>query len=126
MNFITGVVFEMGDQLKFKPALLATYFEGLPFRLDISANFLFNDVFTLGAGYRIDNSVSGLAGFQIGNGMFLGYSYDYNTTSLGEFNQGSHEVILKFFLGGGGSRTKTTKTKSRKGQPKQIDSPRFF
>ena len=85
------------------------------------------NVFTLGAAYRLDNAVSGLAGFQISNGMFVGYAYDYNTNSLGEFNQGSHEVILKFYLGkGDGSSNRNRKNRNAKGKPKQIDSPRFF
>ncbi len=124
VNVIGGMVFELSDNLKFKPAFLASYFEGLPFRFDLSANFLINDIFTIGAGYRIDNAVSGLAGFQISSGLFLGYSYDYNTTSLGQYNSGSHEIILKFFLGEGGNRVKSDKSKNKKG--KQIDTPRFF
>jgi type IX secretion system PorP/SprF family membrane protein len=125
VNFIGATVFELSDQLKFKPAFLASYFEGLPLRLDLSANFLISDVFTIGAGYRIDNAVSGLAGFQISSGMFLGYSYDYSTTSLAQYNQGSHEVILKFYLGKGGNN-RQPKSKNAKGKPKQIDTPRFF
>ncbi len=126
VNMIGGVVFELGDNLQFKPAFLASYFEGLPFRFDLSANFLISEVFTVGASYRINNAVSGLAGFQIASGMFLGYSYDYSTTPLGQYNQGSHEMILKFFLGEGGNRLKPDRTKRQKGKTKQIDSPRFF
>ncbi|WP_188369707.1 PorP/SprF family type IX secretion system membrane protein [Muriicola marianensis] len=126
VNMIGGVVLELGDNLKFKPAFLASYFEGLPFRFDLSANFLISDVVTVGASYRVNNAVSGLAGFQISKGMFLGYSYDYSTTPLGQYNQGSHEMILKFFLGEGGNRVRPDRTKRPKGKQKQIDSPRFF
>lgn len=124
VNAIGGVVFELSDNLKFKPAFLAGYFEGLPFRFDLSANFLIGDLVTAGAAYRVNNAVSGLAGFQISSGVFLGYSYDYSTTPLGQYNQGSHEMILKFFLGEGGNRVKTDRKK--KGKPEQIDTPRFF
>ena len=124
-NFIGGYVFDFSDNLKFKPAVLANLISGSPVNLNISGNFLINDRFTLGASYRLDNAVSGLAGFQISSSMFLGYSYDYNTNPLGEFNSGSHEVILKFYLGKGegGGRSKDPKLK---GKPKQIDTPRFF
>lgn len=126
-NFIGGYVFSLSEGLKFKPAVLANLISGAPVNFNISGNFLINDRFTLGASYRLDNAVSGLAGFQISSTMFLGYSYDYNTTPLGQFNNGSHEVILKFYLGQGsgasGSRTKDPKLK---GKPKQIDTPRFF
>jgi len=104
-NFIGGYVFDLSESLKFKPAFLLNYISGSPLNSNVSANFLFNDRFTLGASYRFGNAISGLAGFQIGSGTFIGYSYDYNTNVLEQFNSGSHEVILKFYLGGreGGS-----------------------
>lgn len=126
-NFIGGYVFDLSESLKFKPAVMANYINGAPWNFNISANFLINDRFTLGASYRFDNAVSGLAGFQIGSSLFMGYAYDYNTNPLGEFNNGSHEIVLKFYLGkgsgGDGSRSKDPKLK---GKPKQIDTPRFF
>ena len=125
-NFIGGYVFDFSEGLKFKPAFLVNYIQGAPATVNVSANFLISDVFTAGASYRIDNAVSGLAGFQISSGTFIGYSYDYNTNPLGEFNSGSHEIILKFYLGERSERSKDEKTKSRKGKPKQIDTPRFF
>ncbi|NJB70918.1 type IX secretion system PorP/SprF family membrane protein [Saonia flava] len=125
-NLIGGYVFELSDNLKFKPAFLAHYLKGLPIKFDVSTNFLIKDVFTVGASYRVNNSVSGLAGFQISSGMFFGYSYDYNTNGLGEYNSGSHEAILKFYIGNNNNRAKGPKTKNVKGKPKQIDTPRFF
>ncbi len=128
-NFIGGYVFEMSERSKFKPAFLINYLEGAGATMNLSANFLFADALTLGASYRFGNAVSGLAGFQITPGILLGYSYDYNTNSLGEFNNGSHEFILKFYLGRGGDANtlrNREKNKKLKGKPKQIDSPRFF
>ncbi len=125
-NFIGGYVFDLSESLLFKPAFLLNYIEGAPANVNISTNFLINDVFTAGAAYRVDNSISGLAGFQISSGTFIGYSYDYNTNGLGEFNSGSHEVILKFYLGQGDGRTKKDRSRPLKGKPKQIDTPRFF
>ena len=125
-NFIGGYVFDFSSGLKFKPAFLVNYISGAPANLNLSANFLIKDAFTLGAAYRFDSAVSGLAGFQISSTAFIGYSYDYNTNGLGEYNSGSHEVILKFYLGKGSGKSKSDKSKRQKGEPKQIDSPRFF
>ena len=102
------------------------YLNGSPLNLNLSANFLISDVVTLGASYRLDNAISGLAGLQVSNSLFLGYSYDYNTNGLGEYSQGSHEVILKFYLGKGSSKVKKESNRDQKGKPKQIDTPRFF
>lgn len=127
-NFIGGYVFNLSDGLKFKPAFMVNSLGGAPLNINLSTNFLISDVVTAGVSYRVDNAFSGLAGFQISNSTFVGYSYDYNTNALGEFNQGSHELILKFYLGRGGnnSNTKNDKGANSKGKAKQIDSPRFF
>tara|TARA_R110002050_G_scaffold179118_3_gene312439 strand:- start:88034 stop:89014 length:981 start_codon:yes stop_codon:yes gene_type:complete len=126
-NLIGGYVFDISDGLKFKPAFLLNYLEGLPLNANISTNFLISDLVTLGASYRFDNAVSGMAGIQISNSTFLGYSYDYSTNGFSGYNDGSHEVILKFYLGkGGGSKDNDNKNGSTKGKPKQIDTPRFF
>ncbi len=127
-NFIGAYVFDLSDGLKFKPAFLINSLYGAPLNTNVSGNFLINDRFTLGASYRFDNAVSGLAGFQVGNGIFIGYSYDYNTNGLGEFNSGSHELVLKFYLGKGSNTSggSGSNNKRLKGKPKQIDTPRFF
>ncbi|NND78797.1 MAG: type IX secretion system membrane protein PorP/SprF [Maribacter sp.] len=124
-NFIGGYVFDLSMGLKFKPAVMLNYLQGSPVNMNLSTNFLINDVVTLGASYRVDNALSGLAGFQISSAMFVGYSYDYSTTNLAQYNQGSHEIILKFYLGKGGN-SRQPKDKNAKGKPKQIDTPRFF
>lgn len=124
-NFIGGYVFDLSDGLKFKPAFLINYIQGAPATINGSANFLISDLVTVGASYRADNAISGLAGVQISSSTFIGYSYDYNTNRLGEYNSGSHEVILKFYLGKGGGIQKD-KTKGKKPKGKQIDTPRFF
>ena len=126
-NFIGGYVFDLSDNLKFKPAFLINSLKGAPVNINVSTNFLIADTFTAGVSYRVENAFSGLAGFQVSNSTFIGYSYDYNTNILGEYNNGSHEIILKFFLGKGGAKSaKDPKNKNAKGKPKQIDTPRFF
>lgn len=93
---ISGYVFEINRGLKFKPAILTKAVKGAPLAFDASANFLFNERFTLGLSYRLDAAVSALVGFQINNRFMLGYSYDYDTTELGNYNSGSHDFFLRF------------------------------
>ena len=100
MNFylIGGYVFDLSPNLKFKPAFLSKVVEGAPFQLDVSGNFLINDKFTLGAAWRWGAAMSAMAGFQITDGLFVGYGYDLETTKLANYNSGSHEVFLRFEL----------------------------
>lgn len=96
--FITGYVFDMDAFWKFKPTLLTKVVSGAPLQLDLSANFMYNDKFIMGAAYRWDAAFSALAGFQISPSFLIGLAYDREITELGQavFNDGSFEVILRY------------------------------
>ena len=98
LYFITGYVFEMNAFWKFKPTLLTRVVQGAPLQLDLSANFMYNDKFIMGAAYRWDAAVSAMAGFQISPSFLIGIAYDREVTELGQaiFNDGSFEVILRY------------------------------
>ena len=96
---IGGYVFTINPNLKLKPAILAKAVVGAPLALDFSANALLNETLTFGLAYRLDAAVSALAGFQISDQIMIGYAYDYDTTPLGNYNSGSHEIFLRFELG---------------------------
>ena len=96
--FMGGYVMSLSDNLKFKPAVLTKFVSGAPLTIDVSANFLIQEKFTLGLAYRFDDALSALAGFHISKSFFLGYAYDYSITGLKSYNDGSHEIILKYNL----------------------------
>ncbi|SMC31392.1 PorP/SprF family type IX secretion system membrane protein [Cellulophaga tyrosinoxydans] len=102
INFyaITGYVFDLSNDFKFKPALLTKVVGGAPLQVDVSANFMLNEKFTFGAAYRWDAAVSAMAGFQISDQFMIGLAYDKETTELGStrFNDGSFEVFLRYEL----------------------------
>ncbi|UPZ17871.1 type IX secretion system membrane protein PorP/SprF [Flavobacterium humidisoli] len=98
LNFIAGYVFSLNDDFKFKPATLVRAVIGAPIQVNISANFLYRNILTLGAGYRWNSSFSAMAGFQITDGFFAGYAYDAETSQLSYYNAGSHEFFLRFEL----------------------------
>lgn len=96
--FITGYVFDINQDLKLKPAALVKAVSGAPLQLDISANALINQRFTLGAAYRWDAALSALFAFQITDQLMLGLAYDREVTALGNtsFNDGSFEIMLRY------------------------------
>lgn len=110
---MAGYVFNLDryEYIKFKPALLTKMIEGAPLQVDLSANFMFNEKFTVGVAYRWSAALSAMVGFQVTDGMFIGYAYDRETTNLNNYNSGSHEIFLRFeFLN----------------KYSRITSPRFF
>ncbi|CAZ96130.1 type IX secretion system membrane protein PorP/SprF [Zobellia galactanivorans] len=95
---MAGYVLDLSDNLKFKPAILTKHVAGAPITVDVSGNFLIKETLALGLAYRYNDAISALAGLHISKSFFLGYAYDYSTTGLKSYNDGSHEIILKYNL----------------------------
>ncbi len=108
---IAGYVFDLSDNLKFKPATLIKLVSGAPLEWDMSANFLISEKFTIGASYRWSAALSAMAGFQISEEFFIGVGYDYQTTDIESFSSGSYEVFLRFDVFN---------------KPERVLTPRFF
>jgi type IX secretion system PorP/SprF family membrane protein len=106
-----GYVFDIDPDIKFKPAVLTKVVNGSPLQVDLSANFMFDEKFVAGLAYRWSAAVSVMAGFQVSEGMYIGYAYDKETTKLTNYNSGSHEIFLRYELFNRYSR---------------VASPRFF
>jgi type IX secretion system PorP/SprF family membrane protein len=93
-----GYVFTISNDIQFKPAGLLKIVQGAPLQADISANFMFIEKLTVGIAYRWSAAMSGMIGFQISEGLHIGYGYDLETTNLDRYNSGSHEVFLRYDL----------------------------
>ena len=111
--FTGGYVFNLSETTKFKPAMLFKATNGAPLSFDITANFLFNETFWLGASYRINESAAalgGIADFQVSKQIRIGYAYEYPMSDLRAYTSGTHEILLMYELF----------------KSKRIKSPRYF
>ncbi|MFN4761616.1 type IX secretion system membrane protein PorP/SprF [Gillisia sp. Q332] len=97
--FLTGgYVFDLSEDFKLKPAFMARGVEGAPLSVDITANVLMFNKLEAGIGYRFGDSVTGLINFAVTPGVRVGYAYDYTTSNLSSYNDGTHEFLLLFDL----------------------------
>jgi type IX secretion system PorP/SprF family membrane protein len=116
-----GAMFDLSEQLKFKPSLLVKEdFKG-PTNLDITAMFLIADRLWAGASYRTGvkiwnkpaldsdleqlDAASVIVQFNITNQFRLGYAYDLMVNKMASFQSGSHEISLGFLFPGKKART---------------------
>lgn len=98
-TFLTaGYVFQINEKVKLKPAFMTKYVTGAPLSIDVTANVLYNNKFEFGAAYRIDDAVSALVNINVTPSLRVGYAYDYTLSNLGQFNSGTHEIMLLFDL----------------------------
>ena len=125
---ITGMLFELSDQLKLRPSILVKEeFKG-PTTIDGSAMLVFNNRFWIGGSYRTgldlwkkkydenlklnrDNALGVIAQVYATERLRIGYSYDYAISGLQGYQKGSHELTLGYTLSGSARR---------------LLSPRFF
>lgn len=91
-----GYVFDLSPNLKLRPSMLVKMVEGAPVEFDFNANFLIDKVFWIGASYRSFDSVSALLEIQVSDALRIGYAYDFTVSDLGQFNTGSHELMLNY------------------------------
>ncbi len=106
-----GYVFDVTENFKLKPSVMVKSAFDAPVSFDGNLNALFYDRFELGASYRLDDSFSGLVGFQVTENIRIGYAYDHIMTDIKTIAPASHEVVLTFdvFV-----------------KPRILRSPRFF
>ncbi|NPA67117.1 MAG: type IX secretion system membrane protein PorP/SprF [Chlorobi bacterium] len=94
---IAGSIFDLNETIKLKPTAFLKVTNGAPIEGDITATFIFDDKFWLGAMYRTGDAAGILAGINITDQFALGYSFDWsfvNTTMV--YNGGSHEIMLRY------------------------------
>ena len=110
--FLTGgYVFDLSQNVKFKPFFMIKSAFDAPTSLDVSTNFLFNEKFEAGLTYRLDDSFGAMVNYAITPSLRIGYAYDHIVSDLNVTSPSSHEFILLFDLN----------------FPKKVSSsPRFF
>ena len=71
---------------------------GAPTSVDLNTNFLFNNVFEAGVGYRVGDSFTAMVNYAISPMFRVGYAYDYTTSALNASTTSSHEIFVLFDL----------------------------
>ncbi len=97
---IGGLVFDLSENTKFKPTMIAKFTNGAPATYDLTANFLFSEKFWIGASYRFNDASNfgALIDYQVNKDFRIGYAYDIPTGDIRPYSTGTHEVILIYEL----------------------------
>jgi type IX secretion system PorP/SprF family membrane protein len=94
---IAGTIFSLNKGIKLKPTSFVKITNGTPIEADLTATFIFNNKFQLGAMFRTGDALGILAGIHISEQFEIGYSFDWSyTNSTLKYNFGSHEIMLRY------------------------------
>jgi type IX secretion system PorP/SprF family membrane protein len=64
--------------------------------IDVNVNAHFNNKFWAGLSWRNDDAIVGMLGLTLLENLRLGYSYDFTTSELKDYSDGTHEIMLGY------------------------------
>lgn len=113
---MVGGMIRLSEIVEFRPSALVKMVANAPVQADINASFLFVERVWAGVSYRTNASVDFMAEYQVNRQLRVGYAYDIQTSAVGPYTQGSHEVMVGIDLDFSKTRIVT---------PRQM-GPRYF
>lgn len=91
-----GGVFDLNSVLKLKPSALIKFTPGAPLTVDVNASLLMYETLWAGIMYRFHESMGVNVVYNIKKTFSIGYAYDFPINGLRTYQQGSHEVFLRY------------------------------
>ncbi len=105
---MAGVLFDLSNSIKLKPAILMKYASNTPFDMDLNLSFIFFEKLWLGATYRLGGNSKESGGFgesldfvlqyQLAKALKAGVAYDVTLSKLKDYNSGTFEVMLEYCI----------------------------
>lgn len=95
-TFLGGMHIKASEDIMIRPSFLLKILPSASTQVDINAVAEYKNVFGLGACYRTNDAVVGMAQFRLNDQFILGYSFDFTLSELKAFNTGSHEIFLRY------------------------------
>jgi len=98
--FLTGGYrFRVSEIIDIEPFALVKYVNPLEPQIDASARVIYGGDLWLGGTYRTGDAAAVFAGYEIMDYLTLGYSYDFTTSELRNYSNGTHEIFLGIRFG---------------------------
>jgi len=91
-----GYKFELREDLEIEPSAFVKIVSPIPPQLDLSVRLFYQEQLWLGVSYRTEDAVSVMIGYEYKEMFHFGYSYDFTTSDLRLYSDGSHEVMLGY------------------------------
>lgn len=77
-----------------EPSALVKFVSPVPVQVDAGARIIYKGKIWLGGTYRTKDAISALVGYTYKDNISFGYSYDFTTTNLKNYSNGTHELLI--------------------------------
>ena len=91
---IGGYRYDINDEFSIEPSIIIKGVTPVPMQMDINARATYLNRLWLGFSYRTQDAFSFLLGYIHEERFYFGYSYDISTSTIKDFNSGTHEIMI--------------------------------
>lgn len=99
--FHGGYNLALGSDWELQPSALLKLGPPAPAKLDLNLRATYRQMIWAGFGWRSNDALTAMAGFNYKNMLSIGYAFDITTTDLKNYSSGTHEIMLKIMFGNG-------------------------
>ncbi len=97
--FTGSYLFNVSDVIDIEPSTLVKYVNPTPVQFDVSSRVIYKKHIWLGVSYRTSDAVAIFAGYKMLDYLTLGYSFDYTTSDIQTYTNGTHEILIQVRFG---------------------------
>jgi len=91
-----GTKYFVGSYMTANTAVMAKMAKGVPTSIDISGSLIYDEKFEAGLSYRFKESLGAMVSVKPSDWLFIAYAYEYTTTPIKAFTNGTHEIMVRF------------------------------
>jgi type IX secretion system PorP/SprF family membrane protein len=93
-----GLVLKVRNKGLIKPSLMLRQVKGSAITTDINMTYYFQSKYGIGFSYRLKTAFVLLLEAAVNNQFKIAYCYDYSLGSISKYQNGSHEISLRFLF----------------------------
>lgn len=89
-----GYMLPIGEDFELQPTVLLKYVDPVPLKIDVNAKIIYQNKLWFGGGWRSNDAINILLGYNWNDAIQFGYSHDYTTSDLSSYVGSTHEIML--------------------------------
>ena len=91
-----GINKKVATNFRWISSTLVRLQDNAPLSFDLNVTGVVYETVGLGVSYRLNEGFVGMFELQINENFHVGYAYDYTTSELNKFSNGSHEIMVNY------------------------------
>lgn len=93
-----GYNMALNREVEFRPSFIMNTTVDVPVSFDVNAMFTIKEALDAGLMYRHQDAIGLILGYNFGNGLYAGYSYEYPVSDIRRVSRMTHELAIRFAI----------------------------